>query len=72
MTDKKLIKPRKGVRVINPANRKPLPEKGARLEVTTYWVRRWSEGEVSIEGRPDANEAEKAPKKSDTEKPTSK
>ncbi len=40
------LKPRKGIRVLDPATRKPLPERGEKVTLTTYWRRRLRDGDV--------------------------
>ena len=41
-----IIKPKEGLRVINPENMKPIPPIGIRTMVTSYWQRRINEGDV--------------------------
>lgn len=42
------IKPVNKRRVLDPATKTPIPEKGINVELTTYWRRRIMSGEVEI------------------------
>jgi len=55
----KFFIPAPGLRVVDPANREPLPPEGRSVNVTdteTYWLRRLREGDVT-EGRSSSRDA---------------
>lgn len=54
------VKPLKG-RVIDPENRRPLPEKGKRVKASRYWSRRIAAGDAEIGAQPKAEAAPKQP-----------
>jgi len=57
---KRFIKPAKGLRVRRPGNGRPLPEEGAWVEYSGYWMRRRAEGSVT-EAKPPKKPAKAAP-----------
>lgn len=40
------IRPAKGLRVLDPETRQPLPEEGAEVPLSTFWRRRLRAGDV--------------------------
>lgn len=41
------VKPALGMRVLDPVTRKPLPEAGAEVPRSVYWLRRLRDGDVT-------------------------
>ena len=62
-----ILKPRKGLKVPRPLSQSYLPEKGAELPLTSYWVRRIQDGDVEVIKK--ASSSEEKPK---TKRPKAK
>ena len=45
------IKPRDGLTVRHPDTRRPLAEKGEKVEMNSYWQRRLNDGDVLVVAR---------------------
>ena len=43
-----VIKPKKGLKVFNPATKLHIKESGEEVVVSTYWMRRFREGEIEV------------------------
>lgn len=42
------LKPKKGLRVINPETKKPISEEGEEIALSTYWRKRIAEGDFEL------------------------
>lgn len=57
-----IVKPKKGLKVFNPATKLHIKESGEEIVMSTYWQRRFNDNEI------EQVIAEKAPKKSESKK----
>jgi hypothetical protein len=46
------VKPREGLKVLNPDSRLHLPPEGAEVPETSYWLRRLADGDVVLSKEP--------------------
>jgi hypothetical protein len=46
------VRPKEGLRVIDPENRRPIPAEGADVPRNTYWTRRLRDGDVTESAPP--------------------
>lgn len=56
-TERIHVVPAKGLRVLDPVNRQPLPPEGKEVERSTYWLRRERDGDVTIAATKTAKKA---------------
>lgn len=62
------IKPKTGLKIVDPETNRALPVEGLEVEQTTYWLRRLSEGDVILSEEKEETKAQPAKgKKSDNE-----
>ena len=47
-----VVVPKQGARVLDPTNAEPIPAQGKEVERTTYWLRREREGDVTVKAVP--------------------
>ncbi|HEY1136573.1 MAG TPA: DUF2635 domain-containing protein [Xanthomonadaceae bacterium] len=72
MTTRIRVKPAADKVVIDPATRQRLPEAGAEVPETTYWLRRIADGDVTrAEAAPPKPKPKRAASQADTDTPRS-
>ena len=53
-SDRIHVRPKAGLQIFDPMTRRPIPEDGAVVARTPYWLRRLRDGDVELEQHPEA------------------